>query len=242
MSTIADMERLLRPYVDRHDDLALVGRAVIIKPVRHLMRGFFVDRMSMKNSLQPFWFASLMYVPWQTRESRGFDWTGRNLVRHTNLEDEATQADIFRAMDIAFAELRGMLDQCSAFGMKLESFRKLEDFPMYRGLVQAAEGDSEKAVENLSLHAGSEENHVRDQMDFIERYTRPRGRPRQRELAILERIKAYLDAVNTLIHLLKEDDRQGVASLLREWERGTAAAWKIDHLWEPMPFPFEREA
>jgi hypothetical protein len=34
-------------------------------------------------------------------------------------------------------------------------------------------------------------------------------------------------------------DRQGVATLLREWERGTATAWKIEHLWEPTAFPFE---
>lgn len=242
MSTIADMKRLLQPYVDRHDDLALVGRAVIIKPVRHLMRGFFVDRMSMRASLQPFWFASLMYVPWQTRESRGFDWTGRNLVKHTNLEDEATQADIFRGMDIAFAELRGMLDRCSAFGMKLESFRKLEDFPMYRGLVHTAEGDFQRAVENLSRHAASEEAHVEDQLDFIEKYTRPHGRPRQRQLAILEGIETYLNAIKTLISLLEQRDQEGIAALLREWERDTAAAWKVEHLWEPTPFPFERGA
>lgn len=239
MSTIADMKRLLQPYVDRHGDLALVGRAVIIKPVRHLMCGFFVDRMSMKNSLQPFWFVSLMYTPWM---HKGFSWAGYDLVRHTNLEDEATQADIFLAMDIAFAELRGILNRCSAFGIKLKAYRKLEDFPIYRGLVQAAEGDFQQAIENLSRHATSEENHVQDKLDFIEKYTSPHGRPRQRELATLERIKEYLNAVKTLIAVLEKRDRLGVAALLREWERGTAAAWKIEHLWEPTAFPFESGA
>jgi hypothetical protein len=242
VSTIADMKRLLQPYVDRHDDLALVGRAVIIKPVRHIMRGFFVDRMSMKTSLQPFWFVSLMYVPWQTRQSMGFDWTGRNLVRHTNLEDEATQADIFQAMDISFDELRGILDRSSAFGIKLESFRKLENFPIYRGLVQAAEGDFERAVEDLSMYVAREEASMRDQSDFIEKHTRPHGRPRQKELASLERLNTYVSAIKALVALLKARDRQGIATLLREWERGTAAAWEIEHLWEPTPFPFESGA
>jgi hypothetical protein len=236
MSTIADAKRLLQPYVDRHDDLALVGRAVIIKPVRHLVRGFFVDRMSMKASLNPFWYVSLMYTPWM---SKGFSWAGYDLVRHTNLEDAATQADIFQAMDIAFAELRGIRDRCSAFGIKLKAYRKLEDFPIYRGLVQVAEGDFRQAVENLSRHAASEENHVQDKLDFIEKYTRPHGRPRQRELATLESIKTNLNAINTLTSLLKERNQQGVATLLREWERGTATAWKIEHLWEPTAFPFE---
>lgn len=236
MSTIADMKRLLQPYVDRHDDLALVGRAVIIKPVRHLMCGFFVDRTSVTTSLNPFWYVNLMYTPWM---HKGFSWTGYDLVRHTNLEDVETPADIFQGMDIAFAELRGIVDRCSAFGIRLNAFRKLEDFPMYRGLVHTAEGDFQQAVENLSRHAASEEVRVKEKVDFIEKYTRPHGRPRQRQLAILESIKTYLNAIKTLISLLEERDRQGMATLLREWERGTAAAWKIEHLWEPTPFPFE---
>jgi len=236
MSTTADMKRLLQPYVDRHDDLALVGRAVIIKPVRHLICGFFVDRTSAKTSLDPFWYVSLMYAPWM---HKGFSWAGYDLVRHTNLEDKATPADIFQAMDIAFAELRGILDGCSAFGIKLKAFRKLEDFPIYRGLVQAAEGDFQRAVEDLSRYAAGEANHVQDKLDFIEKHTRPRGRPRQRQLATLECIKTNLNAIETLISLLKERDRQGIANLLREWERGTATAWQIEHLWEPTPFPFE---
>lgn len=236
MSTIAETSQLLQPYVDRHEDLALVGRAVIIRPVRHLMRGFFVDRTSAKTSLNPFWFASLMYTPWM---HRGFDWAGYDLVRHTNLEDVETPADIFHGMDIAFAELRGMRDRCSAFGMKLAPFRDLERFPIYMGLVQAAEGHSLQAVKNLYLYVAHEEAYVQRQVDFIEKHTRPHGRPRQKELSIVESIETYLGMVRTLIALLEENDRDGVARLLREWERGTARAWKIEHLWEPTPFPFE---
>ena len=236
MSTIADMKRLLQPYVDRHDDLALVGRAVIIKPVHHLVCGFFVDRTSITTSIEPFWFVTLMYAPWRRM---GFSWTGRDLVRHTNLEHEATQAEIFRAMDIAFAELRGILDRCSAFGIKLQSFRKLEIFPIYRGLVQAAEGDFERAVEDLSLYVAREEADARDQLDYIEKHTRPLGRPRQKELAGLERLNTYLSAIKTLIALIEKRDRHCIANLLREWERGTAKAWNIEHFWEPTPFPFE---
>lgn len=236
MSTIADMKRLLQPYVDRHDDLALVGRAVVIKPVRHLICGYFVDRTMLPNYVEPFWFVDLMYAPWQIR---GFSWMGRRDVRHANLEDDATEADIFQAMDTAFAELRRVNDRYSAFGVKLDAFWKLEDFSIYRGLVQAAEGEFQQAVENLSQYAAGEEARARDQLDFIDKHTRPNGRPHQKALATYEAIAANAKAIRSLISLLAAGERHNVGNLLREWERGTAKAWKIEHLWVPTPFPFE---
>lgn len=237
MSTIAETRRLLQPYVGRHDDLALVGRAVIIRPVRHLICGFYVDRSGSKNWVKPFWFVHLMFTPWAIQ---GFDWTGRRYPEHADIDNAATQAAIFQDMDSAFAELRGILDQFSAYGVRLEVNRKLQEFPFYRGVIAAAEGDFQRAMENLRLHAARQEGRVRDRLAFIEKHTRPHGRPRQRELASLGRIEAYLDAIRTLMSLLVDNDRQGVACLLRKWERGTVRAWKIEHLWQPTPFPFER--
>lgn len=236
MSTIADMGRLLQPYVDRHDDLVLVGRAVVIKPVHHLLRGFFVDRTSSKNWVKPFWFAQLMFTPWAIM---GFDWTGRRYPEHADLDNEATQAAIFQDMDTAFAELRGILDQCSAYGVQLEVNRKLQDFSFYRGIIRAAEGDFQQAVEDLSEYVAGEEAHVERELEFIERHTRQHSRRWHREMYNYNRSVAYLKATKELVALLETHDARGIANLLREWERGTAKAWRIEHLWEPTPFPFE---
>ena len=38
---------------------------------------------------------------------------------------------------------------------------------------------------------------------------------------------------------LMADDRAGLARLLHEWEAQTVKNFKIEHLWEPTPFPLE---
>jgi hypothetical protein len=48
--------------VERHPDLVLIGRAVILRPIRHLMCGYFVDRTSVPHMSRPFWFANLAYL------------------------------------------------------------------------------------------------------------------------------------------------------------------------------------
>lgn len=40
----ADIKRYLKPLLDERDDLALIGRALLIRPVRHILRGAFLDR------------------------------------------------------------------------------------------------------------------------------------------------------------------------------------------------------
>jgi hypothetical protein len=48
----ADIKRYLKPLMKRRSDLALVGRHFIIRPVRHLLRGAFLDRTSDKYQFQ----------------------------------------------------------------------------------------------------------------------------------------------------------------------------------------------
>lgn len=38
---------------------------------------------------------------------------------------------------------------------------------------------------------------------------------------------------------LAENDRTGLARVLHEWEAYTVKSFKIEHLWEPTPFPLE---
>ena len=44
----ADIKRYLKPLLELHSDLVVVGRALLIRPVRHLLRGAFFDRTSDK--------------------------------------------------------------------------------------------------------------------------------------------------------------------------------------------------
>jgi hypothetical protein len=47
-TTPADIKRYLKPLLKERSDLALLGRRLIIRPVRHLLRGVFFDRTSDK--------------------------------------------------------------------------------------------------------------------------------------------------------------------------------------------------
>ena len=44
----ADIKRYLKPLLKQRSDLVLIGRMLIIRPVRHLLRGVFFDRTSNK--------------------------------------------------------------------------------------------------------------------------------------------------------------------------------------------------
>jgi hypothetical protein len=47
-----DIKRYLKPLLQKRTDLVLIGRALIIRPVRHLLRGAFLDRTGDKYRFQ----------------------------------------------------------------------------------------------------------------------------------------------------------------------------------------------
>ena len=48
----ADLKRYLKPLLKQRSDLVLIGRLLIIRPVRHIVRGVFFDRTSDKYQFQ----------------------------------------------------------------------------------------------------------------------------------------------------------------------------------------------
>jgi hypothetical protein len=44
MTTAADVKWAMRPLLDRHDDLVVMGRMLVILPVRHVVRFICIDR------------------------------------------------------------------------------------------------------------------------------------------------------------------------------------------------------
>ena len=51
--------------------------------------------------------------------------------------------------------------------------------------------------------------------------------------------RAMFRRLRELCARLMADDRAGLARLLHEWEAQTVKNFKIEHLWEPTPFPLE---
>ncbi|MEZ5849036.1 MAG: hypothetical protein R3D68_00105 [Hyphomicrobiaceae bacterium] len=50
---------------------------------------------------------------------------------------------------------------------------------------------------------------------------------------------AIMQRAKSICPLAAADDRAGIARLLHEWEAATVKNLKIEHLWQPTPFPLE---
>ena len=68
--------------------------------------------------------------------------------------------------------------------------------------------------------------------DVISRYT-PETFPGDAE------DKAHFADLKKLCAMLASDDRKGMATMLHAFEAETVKNLKLEHLWQPTPFPFE---
>jgi len=59
----ADIKRYLEPLLKQRDDLVLVGRRLIIRPVRHILRGVYLDRGFMSDRFSIWNYVEPLYAP-----------------------------------------------------------------------------------------------------------------------------------------------------------------------------------
>lgn len=236
MSTLAETQAILWPYVEQHPDLVLVGRAVILRPMRHLMCGYFLDRTSSPETLCPFWFANVLYarIP-----STGFLWAGRENPQSLDVRSEGFSETLFAHMDRAFAVLRRSSQSLDGFDIGLPMDRDLTHHSNVQGLTRAAKGDLEGAEPFLLSDLNYRKNDLIDNMAFIKQYRRQGSKPWQRDMAgHAIRVKIHANS-QALVDLVVARDHAGVAALLHGWERLYIQAWKAEKHWIPSPFPFE---
>ena len=239
MSTQAEIQDILRPYVERHPDLVLIGRAVILRPIRHLMCGYFVDRTSVPHMSRPFWFANLAYL---LIPNTGFLWDAGDAPRWWDIRAEDFQDRLFAHMDRAFAELRKFTGAVDVFDIELPMNRDLTAHSVVQGLTRVAKGDLEGAEPLLLSELAYQTRDLADRLDFIAKYRRKDSKPWQRDMWI-HAVRTKARANNeTLIDLVSKRDRIGAANLLREWEGLYVQAWKAEKHWISSPFPFEHGA
>ena len=66
MTTARQARKFFAPLVDRHDDLFVSGRWLILKPLRHVLRGFVLGRTSSADLLSPRWAVANLCEPQDT--------------------------------------------------------------------------------------------------------------------------------------------------------------------------------
>ena len=211
----ADLKRYLKPLLKQRSDLVLIGRLVVIRPVRHLLRGAFFDRTSDK-----FCFRVLRCVKPLFSVEDGFyfdfcadvhtrsDWTVWQPYFEGLLFD-ALDEDVFQSVGkiTSLAQFDGDL----GLG-RLECYR--DPFPVRVAALVLA-GQRERAAELIEkeLARAERENH-----EYGRRYVAATQK------ALLER------------------DVESLCAEFHARERQAAEVLKLGDAWEPTPFPAELPA
>lgn len=218
MTTAAQVKKLLRPLLERNSDLVLVGRLVVVKPVRQILRSVFIDSSSNKDRFAPYWAVNMMF---EHDAGHGPTWgdeiypkiKGNWLLSSPSINETTSE----RIEEIALPILRSVssIEDFVAFATK-ERFPStwLNAFPYRKIYADIALGDLNAASESCERIAEK-----RKKSDYI---------------------AEILDPIITDIWpLVRKRDKVALAKMLHRWEAESAKRMKLEHVWEPTPFPIE---
>jgi hypothetical protein len=222
MTTLRQVKRLLIPLIRRNGDLAPYGRWLILKPVRHVLRGILIERTGEASRFRPWWAVSHLCDPldsfplnWATMIHRGGLW---------QWENPTIQEELFEAIEQqALPTLRAIesLADFVEFASSKERFplTAFDGYLLRKAGVDAALGnlDSARAI-------------CRELATGRTRWSMPLMR------------EDFLRVTETLCPLLESGDRPAIARLLHEWEAYTIEKLKLQDIWEKTPFPLELES
>jgi hypothetical protein len=227
MTTQAEVKRLIKPLLDRHPDFILVGRWLYLRPIHHFARAILIDRTSNPNLFNPRW--AVMHL-FQWRRSFHLNWSefldnvaSRRPAIWDKSDPNLASTMIDQTESVVLPKLRAIqtLNDYLAYVSQHYLRHHLFDRPDVRLIVESALGnwDSARSICEEHLDGQFRDNPLHDDD----------GR------ATYQRIRALCACVT-------EGDSQGAAKLLHAWEAATAKNLKIEHIWEPTPFPFERRS
>lgn len=229
MTTITQTKQVVQPLLARHSDLAMVGRYLILTPVRHFVRGVFIDRSINQHVFEPVISVCLTF---DGDTEQGIGWGDRFIYRSfedaaPDLVDTRKNDPRFGVWDIRYPDnIELMLRFIEAALQSLcamTAFEQMVDFAgrdennltpfefMYypRLLIAAATGDFETARQIVGKREGLRRS-------FDTRYP------------------AFCPA-------LLSEDRAALAKCLHDLEAKTIRNLKFTKFWEPTPFPLELE-
>ncbi|MET0605309.1 MAG: hypothetical protein ABWZ80_02535 [Beijerinckiaceae bacterium] len=214
MTTAAQVKAVVKPLLERNPDLALVGRLVVLKPVRHLLRGIYLDWSSAKELFTPAFAVTPLCEP-----DKHFHFTyGRRLARgYWNVHDPATSQEMCKAIESeALPLLRPVetLDQFVEYVANPEIWGPSDDHPLTSAIIHAAHGDFEASLRACDKVVRS--NHY---ISFM---------PQE-----------YGSVIHLLRPLIVAGDRRGLSRLFHRWEGIAVRVNKVEHLWQETAFPFE---
>lgn len=221
MTTAAQIKRLVKPLLQRHGELALIGRWIILKPVHHVVRGIVIDSTWEAKRFRPTWAVVDLVEP---LESFPLNW-GQQFAHPTHKswkwDDPTIQEALVEALEQEVLPLLRPIETLDDFvGFATDERFRLSGFDAFllrKVVVDVARGDLESARSICTKLATGR--------------TMWSG-PRMRE--------EFDRVMQRLCPLLAADDRTGLVWLLREWEAYSVKNLELEVVWEPTPFPLEQ--
>ncbi|WP_341987225.1 hypothetical protein [Azorhizobium sp. AG788] len=223
MTTAKQVQALMKPLVERHSDLAIVGRYVFLHPIQHFVRGIYIDRSLDKDAFDPDWGVTMLFRPGNSLATAWETYISAPKVGVWNINRPTTQQDMIRQIeDNALPVLRQIttMDEFVAFASD-ERFpgRSWKAWSLTRLIFQAALGDLDAARATCDKLS---------ELRYIPRDTASR--------------EIHLTIIEGLAPLLERNDRTAIGNLLRAWEAARVKKHKMEKYWQPTPFPLELEA
>lgn len=222
MTTANQVKKLVKPLLARNPDLALVGRTILIKPVRHLLRGIVVDSTRSANIFAPHRAAIFLFEP---KTTFSLSW-GKTLYRHRSKElwdfdDPDMPAEFLEKMESEALPILRRIETLNDFVAytrdRALSQNTIDQHPLSRVFIEIALGRFDLARKTCA-----------DQDDA-----------QSREWFNLLAPDDYQLVMDVVRPLVVAEDRPALARLLHEWEAASVKALKLEAHWEPSPFPFE---
>ena len=226
----AVIRRLLAPLLAKRDDLVLVGPLLLIRPVRHLIRGAefrWHDRgatCSVARYVRPLYQPSELFLQDAVVSGRIADPDFEPMLF------DGLAAEIFEPLG-KIATIEDFIE--SRFGKRLWSAELLPSILLSRGIEQAKAHVAEfvKRAEVALAEA-------KDRLAVADRKNRELMYHRKAELKHAEETVERGKRLEAFVV------RGEVAAFAhyRAWEAEVARGYKIEHAWEQSPFPAERVA
>lgn len=218
MTTAREVKKLVTPLLARNDDLVLIGRAIVFRPVRHVMRGVYIDRTS---SADLFYVALSIIVLFSGQDDFTMVRGGAIYPPQKGLwllSDPGVSETLCKQIeDVALPRLRNIGDDFEYIRSRQSEdpswlIRAGATYTLYR----IAEGNLDAARDLIATSEFAA--HV--------------WLPHLKRLGLDEKLLA-------LGNKLSHEDRLTLAGLLHEWEAYSVEKLKLGKIWERTPFPLE---
>ena len=245
MTTIAEIKQWTRPILAEHPDLALKPRMLYLRPVRHIHRSIFFTGSSDRAHPKPWANYKLLFGPPSGPQSDNWDhellvgWSTDPQFQH-ELETSVRETldEFLRPVGTIEGLYARMGEPDLAWSFKAD---RLSNKPILYAVVLAALGRLQEAAAIAQNYIDVNEGPLLRQAEAFEA---TRGKRLSLSKPIPLDVSYFLKPMTELkrlIALLTANDRRAIAAMLHEWEQHGARRRGIEDVWEPTPFPLERD-